>query len=165
MVLRVLAILLAVALAAGCGGAGRLSAGQFRVKANRICSAQKRKTNAFNALNKQTLRRAIDAVQTEIAQLERLRPPASDVERYRALLASYRRTLELIRRDGPQLVVLAREVERAIPKRIGAFDKPPPHRYLVLSRRLREVTRPMNTAIRPANVQARALGLRECVVG
>ena len=41
----------------------------------------------------------------------------------------------------------------------------PPHRYLVLSRRLREVTRPMNAAIRPANVQARALGLRECVVG
>jgi hypothetical protein len=70
--------------------------------------------------------------------------------------------MALLRQEGPQIVMLVDELDRAMPRRVSAR---PPARYLSITRRLTQLARPLDAAIHPAVEDARALGLRQCSFG
>jgi hypothetical protein len=92
---RVLVVLLAGAVAAGCGGGGegkRLTRQEFDAKGNAICKKYNAKQKAVgqpNNINElgPTLRKLLPIVQGQVKELRKLKPPKEDEQAWNKLLA------------------------------------------------------------------------------
>ena len=115
---RGLAGVLLAALLAGCGGGGggdRLSAGQYRTQASRICNDSQRQTDALGrpATTRQFqafLVRGIKVTERNLARFERLKPPKDLQADHDAIVTGERRGLDQLRRLSAQLHGDSRDV-------------------------------------------------------
>jgi len=115
---RGLAGVLLAALLAGCGGGGggdRLSAGQYRTQASRICNDSRRQTDALGrpATTRQFqafLVRGIKVTERNLARFERLKPPNDLQADHDAIVTGERRGLDQLRRLSAQLHGDSRDV-------------------------------------------------------
>jgi hypothetical protein len=156
-----------VALVLACRGPGRLSESEFRLKANGACSAMKEKANSVDTATPLGFAAGMRMLETGVAQLERLRPPASAAATYVDFLANLKRTVALIRRDQPELVKLTNRVTASLPRRISTYGPSPfkNSRYRALLRRENQLVRQILVPARVAARDATKLGLNKCASG
>jgi hypothetical protein len=82
-------------LCVSCGGR-RLSAHDFRVRANTICTKLNRQSNSDTRPTKRSLTAAIARIEAGIAELEHLRPPSRDEPTYNDFLTRLQSTVAFI---------------------------------------------------------------------
>ncbi len=92
---------LSIALVGGCGG-GTLSAPQFRSDATKVCQLADRRTSriktpASPAQGEAFLRRGITVLQSELAELRKLKPPSTLAPSYPAALTAFQSKLDALR--------------------------------------------------------------------
>lgn len=90
-----------IALVNGCGGEG-LSASQFRSEATKVCQLTDRRasqitTPARPAQGAEFLRRGIIVLDSELAELRKLKPPSTLAPSYPAALTAFERKLDALR--------------------------------------------------------------------
>jgi hypothetical protein len=149
-----------------CGESNRLSAHDFRLKANALCAKLNREGDSDLRPTKQRLATAIAHVEAGVTQLERLRPPKRDEARYTDFLARLRRTIAFTKLHEAQLLALEQAANHALPRRVADYGRKKPFAHFnKIYRRQEALLRPINHDIRLARRDARALGLRTCASG
>ena len=155
----VLCFLGAVLLSTGCGGSGgggstrRLSEITFRLRANHICSKLSREAKADTDPNsKSGVKRGFARIDAALNDLGRLNPPAQDEKRYRTLLTSFRRSVDFLKTNRPQLVRMAKRLQS------HPSDKRTEAQY-------KQLLRTFEQDIALARLDSTALGLNRCASG
>ena len=159
---RVPATLVLFALMCVSCGDTRLSEAAFRAKANAICRQMNRRASA-GGLTTRAPHSRIATIDTGIAQLAKLKPPARDAVRYGVLLGRLQRLLAFAKARAPQVALLYKQQEKAMPRRASDYDaRIGVHRFEQLARRITALTRPAARDVRIAGADARALHLPAC---
>jgi hypothetical protein len=146
----------AVLLLTSCGsgdGSHRLSEAAFRSRANHICSELTRQEKPdLGSTSKVAVDRNLGRIDSALSQLEGLRPPAHDEQRYRAMLTSFKRSVAFVKANEPRLIQMARDL-RSHPSDRGGFM------------RYARLFRPFLQEVAIAGNDAKALGLGACATG
>lgn len=117
-------ILLATLLAvAGCGGEERLSRAEFLRQADAICANYERRLDAIEeprALRDvpRFIERGVPLARKELAELEKLRPPAEDEAKVERLLAQVRKTISELEHLGEAAAARDRAAAQAAAARV-----------------------------------------------
>jgi gas vesicle protein len=149
----------AVLLAAGCGGSStsrssqQLSASEFRARANHICNELNRQVQPdLASKSKAAVDRNLGRIDSALAQLKSLNPPASHRATYRDMLTNFQRSIAFVKTNEGHLILLARHL-RAHPTDVRAKAE------------YQQLVRPFAQSAGLAGAAARALGLNACASG
>jgi hypothetical protein len=152
----ILSCLAAVLLSAGCGSGGgsdTLSKAEFQRRANQICRQLTRQEQPdASSASKAGLDRNLRRIDSALSRLEDLDPPAADEQRYRTLLASFRRSEAFVKENELRVIQLAHQLQ------LHPNDVNTRARY-------EQLVRPFVENVRVAATAAKQLGLEDCVTG
>ena len=152
----ILSCLAAVLLAAGCGSGGgsdTLSKAEFQRRANQICRQLTRQEQPdASSTSKAGLDRNLHRIDSALSQLEDLDPPATDAQRYRSMLASFKRSDAFVKENELRLIQLAHQLQ------LHPSDVHTRAQY-------EQLVRPFVENVRVAAAAAKQLGLEDCVTG
>jgi hypothetical protein len=148
----------------GCGSSGLTEAG-FGGKANSICrELNRRATNG--QLTSANLQARISDIEVGIARLAKLKPPAREKATYADFLQRLRHLLRFAKDSGPRLLALTQQLERAMPSRVSRHSaRHAVVRFKHVARLIASLEKPVQTDVRLAGADARALHLTACAIG